>query len=96
MDENVWLPKHRKCLKEEAGETAELKKIRGYIMTLLNRMVPENFKCLTDQILQLNIDNIEKMELLVDITFKKAISEPLYTQTYAKFSQVGNLDLLWQ
>ena len=40
------------------------------------------------QILQLKIDNKDKLEIAVEIIFEKAVLEPAFSQTYANLCKV--------
>ena len=67
--------------------------LRGNILAILNKITPQNFKELSVQILQLGINNMDKLELAVEIIFVKAVLEPLYSQTYANLCKVSLYDI---
>ena len=63
--------------------------LRGNIMTILNKITPDNFEDLSEEMLQLNIDSKKKVEILVDMVFEKAVLEPIYCETYANLCRVS-------
>ena len=56
-----------------------LKKVRG----ILNKLTPQKFQVLLQQVLDLGIDTEAKLAGTIDITFEKAISEPNFSVAYA-------------
>ncbi|EDO32341.1 predicted protein, partial [Nematostella vectensis] len=56
-----------------------MRKFRG----ILNKITPQNFKKLVEQVMNLEIDTAEKLEGIIDIVFEKAIREPRYCVVYA-------------
>lgn len=57
-----------------------LKILRG----ILNKLTPERFEDLVKQVDQLNIDNEECLKAVIELIFKKAVSEQSYSIAYAK------------
>jgi translation initiation factor 4G len=55
--------------------------------SILNKLTPENFNVLLDQIRDLSIDNQERLERCIILLFEKAISEPLFAPCYANLCQ---------
>ncbi|XP_063689731.1 eukaryotic translation initiation factor 4 gamma 1-like isoform X1 [Bolinopsis microptera] len=68
--------------------STELKTLRGNIMAILNKITPDNFKVLSVEMLELNIDNKEKVGIAVEMIFEKAVLEPIYHQTYGNLCKV--------
>ena len=85
---NAWLSKREDGTKKDPKKVPEHKVLRGNIVAILNKITPQNFKDLSVQILQLNIDNKEKLEIAVEIIFEKAVLEPAFSQTYANLCKV--------
>ncbi|XP_044726466.1 eukaryotic translation initiation factor 4 gamma 1-like isoform X3 [Chrysoperla carnea] len=81
--ENAWKPARLvkgSAQNEEDAKTAELyKKVRG----VLNKLTPQKFDTLVNQVRQLNIDNCERLQGVIDLVFEKAIDEPNYSVAYA-------------
>lgn len=66
---------------EADGQTEEMLKIlRG----ILNKLTPERFEGLMKQVDELNIDNEECLKAVIELIFKKAVSEQSYSMAYAK------------
>lgn len=66
---------------QEAPEKHELlRRVRG----ILNKLTPEKFEPLVEEILKLKIDTLEKMEAIMNLVFEKAIDEPNFSVSYAK------------
>ena len=87
--ENAWISKREKTVTDEIdGEDKEKKLLRGNIISILNKITPENFKDLSGQIIRLNIDNMNKLEIAVEIIFEKAVLEPSFSLTYANLCKV--------
>ncbi|XP_015749602.1 PREDICTED: eukaryotic translation initiation factor 4 gamma 3-like, partial [Acropora digitifera] len=69
---------------EEEAKTQELfRKVRG----ILNKLTPQKFQTLTQQIVDLDIDTQERLEGAIDLIFAKAIDEATFSVAYAKMCQ---------
>ncbi|XP_015747286.1 PREDICTED: eukaryotic translation initiation factor 4 gamma 1-like [Acropora digitifera] len=69
---------------EEEAKTQELfRKVRG----ILNKLTPQKFQTLTQQITDLDIDTQERLEGAIDLIFAKAIDEATFSVAYAKMCQ---------
>lgn len=55
------------------------KKVRG----ILNKLTPERFDPLLEQLQALNINNSEKLSNVISLVFEKAIDEPNFSSAYA-------------
>ena len=58
------------------------------LLFILNKLTPEKFSILKDQILDLNMDTLDKLEAAADLIFEKAIREPLFCAVYANMCDV--------
>lgn len=82
---NAWRPrflqKQEEALDEESKKTKELfKKFRS----VLNKLTPDNFSALVEQVKAYEIDTEERLDGCIKILFEKAIMEPNFTDTYAQ------------
>lgn len=81
--ENAWRPARLSAtasMSEDEQKTAELyKKVRG----VLNKLTPEKFSKLVNQVRSLSIDNAERLQGVIDLVFEKAVDEPNFSVAYA-------------
>lgn len=82
---NAWRPrflmKQEEQMDDETKKTQELfKKFRS----VLNKLTPDNFGTLVEQVKQYEIDTEERLDGCIKILFEKAIMEPNFTDTYAQ------------
>lgn len=85
--ENAWRPSHitKSSSQDSSSATAEkqthelYRKVRG----ILNRLTPEYFEKLVEQIQCLNIDTSERLQGVILLVFEKAIDEQMYAVGYA-------------
>ena len=56
-----------------------IRRVRG----ILNKLTPEKFEPLVEEIIKLKIDNMDKMEAVMILVFEKAIDEPNFSVSYA-------------
>ncbi|XP_055629534.1 eukaryotic translation initiation factor 4 gamma 1-like [Toxorhynchites rutilus septentrionalis] len=86
--ENAWRPrflKRRGECDEASKKTDELlKKFRS----VLNKLTPDNFSVLIEQVKNLDIDTDDRLDGCIKILFEKAIREANFTDTYAKMCSV--------
>ncbi|XP_044751376.1 eukaryotic translation initiation factor 4 gamma 3-like isoform X2 [Coccinella septempunctata] len=82
--ENAWKPGRlakSENKSEEERKTEELyKKVRG----VLNKLTPQKFDTLLNQIKALKVDNFERLQGVINLVFEKAIDEPNFAVAYAK------------
>lgn len=55
--------------------------------SILNKLTPEKFDTLVQQVVDLRIDNVELLKQVVDLVFEKALSEPAFSAVYAEFCE---------
>ncbi|KAK3105045.1 hypothetical protein FSP39_015996 [Pinctada imbricata] len=80
--DSAWKParKSEKSVDEEDKKTEELyKKARG----VLNKLTPQKFQTLVQQMAELKIDTEKRLKGVTDLVFEKAISEPGFSVAYA-------------
>lgn len=89
--ENAWRPRQQNKLdndnvssidgKSSNHEKDELiRRVRG----ILNKLTPERFDTLVEEIIKLKIDTPEKMDEVIVLVFEKAIDEPNFSVSYAR------------
>ncbi|ESO11029.1 hypothetical protein HELRODRAFT_97190 [Helobdella robusta] len=77
--ENAWKPK-----KEASSETEVVyKKIRA----ILNKLTPQKFQTLIEQVRHLPINTEERLKGCINIIFEKAVSEPNFAIAYANMAK---------
>ncbi|XP_064642911.1 eukaryotic translation initiation factor 4 gamma 1-like isoform X3 [Lineus longissimus] len=81
--ENAWKPSTKTAdvalTPEEQAEQEVYKAVRA----ILNKLTPQKFQVLMNQILELQIDTEEKLKGVIDLIFEKAIDEPNFSVPYA-------------
>lgn len=79
--ENAWKPSF---IAKDANETTSndvlYKRVRG----ILNKLTPEKFDTLLEQIKGFNIDTAERLNGVIELVFEKAIDEPNFSVAYAQ------------
>lgn len=79
--ENAWKPSF---IAKDANDTASndvlYKRVRG----ILNKLTPEKFDTLLEQIKSFNIDTAERLNGVIELVFEKAIDEPNFSVAYAQ------------
>lgn len=53
------------------------------VRAVLNKLTPQKFDTLVNQVRQLQIDNKERLQGVIDLVFEKAIDEPSFSLAYA-------------
>jgi len=68
-----------------------IENLKGSVLVILNKITPEKFDVLFQQLLALDINTVEALEAVIDCIFDKALMEPafcpLYAMLCASFSQ---------
>jgi len=65
------------------GEEKMLRNLNG----ILNKLTPESFDNLLQQVLKMGINTVSLLERAVDAVFEKALSEPTFSPVYAEFCE---------
>lgn len=83
---NAWKPAIPTLTKKEVEDTEDdkdiaclLKNVRG----ILNKLTPQKYEKLLDQIKTLKIDTEEKLKRVIELIFEKAVDEPAFCIQYA-------------
>nr|KAF7435190.1 hypothetical protein H0235_003381 [Vespula pensylvanica] len=80
--ENAWRPTRMKQLdlsEEDAKTEALYKRVRS----VLNKLTPQKFNTLIDQVRSLTIDTQERLQGVINLVFEKAVDEPSFSVAYA-------------
>ncbi|KAK2588140.1 hypothetical protein KPH14_004191 [Odynerus spinipes] len=80
--ENAWRPTRLKQLnvsEEEAKTEALYKRVRS----VLNKLTPQKFNTLIEQVRSLQIDTQERLQGVINLVFEKAVDEPSFSVAYA-------------
>lgn len=87
---NAWKPTFFDPKANTSGIVGDLnnidvlcKRVRG----ILNKLTPEKFEPLLEQLQALNPDTTEKLSAVISLVFEKAIDEPNFSQAYAQLCQ---------
>ncbi|XP_053593763.1 eukaryotic translation initiation factor 4 gamma 3 isoform X2 [Microplitis demolitor] len=78
---NAWKPtplKNNKTAKDDEKTQLLYKKVRS----VLNKLTPEKFDKLVEQVRELEIDTQEKLQGVINLVFDKAIDEPNFAKAY--------------
>lgn len=81
---NAWKPQmlvSDQEVPEDEKKTVELLK---QFRSILNKITPENFTTLIQQLKVLNIDNVDILDSCISLVFEKAVMEPSYGASYAQ------------
>ncbi|XP_055935890.1 eukaryotic translation initiation factor 4 gamma 3-like isoform X2 [Argiope bruennichi] len=76
--QNAWKPLHKSEIPPD-----EKDKLKRSVQGVLNKLTPQKFETLLSQLKGLNIDTEEKLALVIDLIFEKAIDEPNFSVPYA-------------
>ncbi|XP_049283601.1 eukaryotic translation initiation factor 4 gamma 1-like [Anopheles funestus] len=81
---NAWKPSFMMPKVKLDPETEATQLLSREFRSALNKLTPENFSVLKEQIKQLKIDTEERLSNCIKILFEKAIMEPNFSDTYAQ------------
>eukprot|EP00066_Takifugu_rubripes_P028540 XP_011617806.1 PREDICTED: eukaryotic translation initiation factor 4 gamma 1-like [Takifugu rubripes] len=89
--ENAWKPSSKKSARSRAAEDAEedgLEQSRTHevlkqLRSILNKLTPQKFQALIQQVKELKIDTEDRLKGAIDLIFEKAILEPNFSVAYA-------------
>lgn len=81
-DPNAW--KAEKMLSNDPTER-ETQELLNKVRAILNKLTPQNYENLLKQFKNLKIDTEERLSLVIDIIFDKAVKEPAFVVQYAGF-----------
>jgi len=71
---NAWRPAAKKSPEDD---------LKRQVQGLLNKICPENVASIIEKIAAIEVQDIKQLEAIIELMFKKAITEPHYCETYA-------------
>ncbi|XP_017051337.1 eukaryotic translation initiation factor 4 gamma 3 isoform X2 [Drosophila ficusphila] len=85
-NENAWRPRalNRSDADSDTKATQEKDELIRRVRGILNKLTPERFDTLVEEIIKLKIDTPEKMDEVIVLVFEKAIDEPNFSVSYAR------------
>uniref|UniRef100_A0A182WHC8 MIF4G domain-containing protein n=1 Tax=Anopheles minimus TaxID=112268 RepID=A0A182WHC8_9DIPT len=87
---NAWKPSFMMAPGKLDPETEATQQLSREFRSALNKLTPENFAVLKEQIKKMTIDTEERLGNCIKILFEKAIMEPNFSDTYAQLcKQLG-------
>eukprot|EP00111_Clytia_hemisphaerica_P011500 TCONS_00033760-protein len=69
-------------------DVLEMKDLERNVRAIVNKLTPQKFKELVNQVINLRVDTVRKLEMVVDIIYETAINIPLYSVAYANMCRV--------
>lgn len=57
--------------------------LKRQVQGLLNKICPENVDSIIEKIAAIKVNDIKELEAIIELMFKKAVTEPHYCETYA-------------
>lgn len=85
--ENAWVRPSSQT-KDMSKEEKSLFEVNRAVTSILNKLTPQKFKPLVNQMIALKIDNSANLESAISLIFEKAISEPGFSVAYANMCRV--------
>ncbi|XP_076892577.1 eukaryotic translation initiation factor 4G-like isoform X2 [Bidens hawaiensis] len=77
---------HKAKKKYEIGKVTDEEQVKQRrLKSILNKLTPQNFEKLFDQVKQVNIDNADTLSGVIGQIFDKALMEPTFVEMYAHF-----------
>ncbi|CAI9781637.1 unnamed protein product [Fraxinus pennsylvanica] len=77
---------HKAEKKYEIGKISDEEEIKQrQLKAILNKLTPQNFEKLFEQVKQVNIDNVVTLNGVISQIFDKALMEPTFCEMYANF-----------
>ncbi|XP_067140206.1 eukaryotic translation initiation factor 4 gamma 3-like isoform X2 [Centruroides vittatus] len=80
---NAWKPHVKKEIDDEDADKQKTQELEKKLRGILNKLTPQKFQTLVEQVKQLPIDNEERLKCVINLIFEKAIDEPNFSVPYA-------------
>ncbi|XP_022217232.1 eukaryotic translation initiation factor 4 gamma 3 isoform X3 [Drosophila obscura] len=86
QNENAWRPRgvNKSESSADVKATQEKDELVRRVRGILNKLTPERFDTLVEEIIKLKIDTPDKMDEVIVLVFEKAIDEPNFSVSYAR------------
>ncbi|XP_033250157.1 eukaryotic translation initiation factor 4 gamma 3 isoform X1 [Drosophila miranda] len=86
QNENAWRPRgvNKSDSSADVKATQEKDELVRRVRGILNKLTPERFDTLVEEIIKLKIDTPDKMDEVIVLVFEKAIDEPNFSVSYAR------------
>ncbi|XP_052869687.1 eukaryotic translation initiation factor 4 gamma 1-like [Anopheles cruzii] len=89
---NAWKPRWMQKTEELDEEQQKTSELSRQFRSVLNKLTPENFGVLMEQVKKFEIDTEERLDNCIKILFEKAIMELNFSDTYAQMcKELGTL-----
>lgn len=80
---------HKAEKKYEIGKISDEEEVKQRkLKGILNKLTPQNFEKLFEQVKEVNIDNVVTLNGVISQIFDKALMEPTFCEMYANFCQL--------
>mmetsp|Transcript_9027 Transcript_9027/g.25268 ORF Transcript_9027/g.25268 Transcript_9027/m.25268 type:complete len:624 (-) Transcript_9027:51-1922(-) len=66
-----------------ARTLSQVEELKRTVQSLLNKVCPENVGTVVEKIAGVEVRDLEQLETIIELIFKKALAEPHYCETYA-------------
>ncbi|KAA8525955.1 hypothetical protein F0562_007945 [Nyssa sinensis] len=77
---------HKAAKKYEVGKVTDIEEGKQRrLKAILNKLTPQNFDRLFEQVNEVNIDNVDTLTRVIAQIFDKALMEPTFCEMYANF-----------
>ncbi|EDW99338.2 eukaryotic translation initiation factor 4 gamma 1 isoform X2 [Drosophila yakuba] len=88
-NENAWRPRvlNKSDSESDAKSAHEKNELVRRVRGILNKLTPERFDTLVEEIIKLKIDTPDKVDEVIVLVFEKAIDEPNFSVSYARLCQ---------
>lgn len=84
QSENAWKPSCLRKPEEKAAVDNSDESLYRSVRGVLNKLTPEKFDVLLQQMCSFNIDTMAKLNGVIELVFEKAIDEPNFSVAYAR------------
>ncbi|XP_065337043.1 eukaryotic translation initiation factor 4 gamma 1 isoform X6 [Cloeon dipterum] len=86
--ENAWKPNVLSQTSKSDDVNLENEDLFKRFRAVLNKLTPQKFEILVEQVKKMDIDTKEKLKGVIDLVFDKSVDEPGFCEMYAKLCYV--------
>uniref|UniRef100_A0A1B6CCD2 MI domain-containing protein n=1 Tax=Clastoptera arizonana TaxID=38151 RepID=A0A1B6CCD2_9HEMI len=95
--ENAWKPKVRGAIENKPQDEKENEELYKKVRGILNKLTPQKFDKLMNQVNQLPINTVNRLKKVIDLVFEKAVDEPGFSKAYALMCKtLSSLEITYQ